>query len=180
MQLLVNPVKPSVAFKIETSHLICSANQNTGFCMKYMTVFHMKCSTGLKRVKEISWISCFVDNLRSTAKISQSKSCTNSHTNKAASSSWISDGFSSSSSPNCPVNTQKKGILNFSQTRNDDEAKSRPSTFTRHDFRDMSDPNKCKLFFSKLVLVIMEKQLEEATQEEIRCLPLKIFQLWCF
>ena len=34
--------QPSVAFHIETRHLICSANQITGF--------YMKCNTGLKGV----------------------------------------------------------------------------------------------------------------------------------
>ena len=34
--------QPNVAFHIETSHLICSANQITGF--------YMKCNTGLKGV----------------------------------------------------------------------------------------------------------------------------------
>ena len=36
----LNPFKPSVVFHIETSHLICTANQLTGF--------YMKSSTGLK------------------------------------------------------------------------------------------------------------------------------------
>ena len=36
----VNPFQPIVAFRIETSHPICRANQ--------MTDFHMKCSTELK------------------------------------------------------------------------------------------------------------------------------------
>ena len=111
----------------------------------------MKCSAGLKWVKEISRILRFVGNIiKSTVKISQSKSCTNSLTNKPALSSWTADGFSVSSSPDCPINTKKKGALNFSQTRNDDEVKSRPNTFTRHDFRDTSDPKKCKLSLSKL------------------------------
>ena len=116
-----------------------------------MTSFYMKCSAGLKWVKEISWILHFVGNIvKSTVKISQSKSCTNSLTNKPASSRWTADGFSVSSSPDCPINTKKKGALNFSQTRNDDEVKSRPNTFSRHDFRDTSDPKKCKLSLSKL------------------------------
>ena len=38
-----NQFKPSVAFYRETSHLICSANQTTGF--------YMKCNTVLERVK---------------------------------------------------------------------------------------------------------------------------------
>ena len=91
-------------------------------------------------------------------------------------SSWTADGFSVSSSPDCPINTKKKGALNFSQTRNDDEVKSRPNTFTRHDFSDTSDPKKCKLSLSKLF--IMENQLEEATQEETR-FPHKRFQTKC-
>ena len=37
----LNPFQPSVAFHIETSHLICKANEMNGFCMK--------CNTGLKR-----------------------------------------------------------------------------------------------------------------------------------
>ena len=32
-----NPVQPSIAFNIETSGLICSVNQMTGFYMKYKT-----------------------------------------------------------------------------------------------------------------------------------------------
>ena len=32
-----NPFQPIVAFHIETSHLICIANQMTGFYMKYNT-----------------------------------------------------------------------------------------------------------------------------------------------
>ena len=40
----VNHFQPSVAFHIDPSHLICVANQMTGF--------YMKCSTGLKWVKE--------------------------------------------------------------------------------------------------------------------------------
>ena len=142
-----------------------------------MASFYMKCSAGLKWVKEISWILRFVGNIiKSTVKISQSKSCTNSLTNKPVSSSWIADGFSISSSPDCPINTKKKGTLNFSQTKNDDEVKSRPNTFTRHDFSDTSDPKKCKLSLSKLF--IMENQLEEATQEETR-FPHKRFQTKC-
>ena len=31
---LINPFKPSVAFHIETSHLICTANQMIGFSAK--------------------------------------------------------------------------------------------------------------------------------------------------
>ena len=41
-----NPSQPSVAFHRETSHLICSANQMTGF--------YMECNIGLKRAKIIS------------------------------------------------------------------------------------------------------------------------------
>ena len=36
----LKPFQPSVAFYVETSHLICSANQVNGVCMK--------CNTGLK------------------------------------------------------------------------------------------------------------------------------------
>ena len=39
---LVAPYQSSVAFYIDTSHLICTANQMTGFCLK--------CNTGLKSV----------------------------------------------------------------------------------------------------------------------------------
>ena len=39
-----NPYHPSVAFHIETSHLICSVNQMTGFYMKFNF-------TGLKKFK---------------------------------------------------------------------------------------------------------------------------------
>ena len=49
-----NPFQPSVAFNIETSHLICSANQMTGF--------YMKCNIGMKWVKvnaAISWVTLF-------------------------------------------------------------------------------------------------------------------------
>ena len=31
----IKPFQPSVEFQIETSHLICSANQITGFYMKW-------------------------------------------------------------------------------------------------------------------------------------------------
>ena len=34
---LISPFRPSVAFHIETSHLFCSANQMTGFYMKFNT-----------------------------------------------------------------------------------------------------------------------------------------------
>ena len=34
---LINPFQPSVAFYIETSHLIFIANQIIGFCMKWNT-----------------------------------------------------------------------------------------------------------------------------------------------
>ena len=33
--LQINPFQPSVAFPIETRHLICTANKMTGFYMKY-------------------------------------------------------------------------------------------------------------------------------------------------
>ena len=39
----INLLHPSVVFHIETSHLICCADQMTGF--------YMKCKTGLKRFK---------------------------------------------------------------------------------------------------------------------------------
>ena len=39
----INPFQPSVAFHIETSHLICTASK--------MTSFYIKCNTGLKWVK---------------------------------------------------------------------------------------------------------------------------------
>ena len=42
---LFNPFQPSVAFHIETSHLICTANQMTGF--------YLECKTGLK------WVNSF-------------------------------------------------------------------------------------------------------------------------
>ena len=37
-----NPLQPSFAFHVETSHLICTTNQMTGY--------YMKCNTGLKWV----------------------------------------------------------------------------------------------------------------------------------
>ena len=40
-----NPFQPSVAFHIETNHLICLGNQMTGF--------YVKCNTGLKWVKQV-------------------------------------------------------------------------------------------------------------------------------
>ena len=43
-KLSFNPFQSSVAFHIETSHLICIANQMTGV--------YMECSTGLKRVNK--------------------------------------------------------------------------------------------------------------------------------
>ena len=42
-RIQINQFQPSVTFRIETSHLICTANQMTGF--------YMKCNTGLKWVK---------------------------------------------------------------------------------------------------------------------------------
>ena len=39
--------QPSVAFHIETSHLICTANQMTGF--------YMKCTTRLEWYKWVKW-----------------------------------------------------------------------------------------------------------------------------
>ena len=41
--MLPNPFRPSVAFNIETFHLICIAKQLTGF--------YRECNTGLKWVK---------------------------------------------------------------------------------------------------------------------------------
>ena len=43
VQNVLTHFSPSVAFHIETSHLICTANQMTGL--------YMKCNTGLKWVK---------------------------------------------------------------------------------------------------------------------------------
>ena len=43
---MVNPFQPSIAFHVETSHLICFANQITGF--------YMKCNNGLK------WVNLFI------------------------------------------------------------------------------------------------------------------------
>ena len=43
--LFVNPFQHSVGIYIETSHLICTADQITGF--------YMKCNTGLKWVSDI-------------------------------------------------------------------------------------------------------------------------------
>ena len=49
-------IQPNVAFHVENSHLICIANQMTGFYMKcianQMTGFYMKCNIGLKWVKK--------------------------------------------------------------------------------------------------------------------------------
>ena len=45
----LNPFQPSVTFNIETSHLICSANQ--------MTSFYMKCNIGLKWVQKVMAIN---------------------------------------------------------------------------------------------------------------------------
>ena len=42
-----NRIQPSVGFHMETSHLIFTANQITGF--------HMECNTGLKWVKVCIW-----------------------------------------------------------------------------------------------------------------------------
>ena len=49
---LFKPFQPSVAFHIETRHLICTANQMTGF--------YMKCNTGLEwnnliNINPINW-----------------------------------------------------------------------------------------------------------------------------
>ena len=43
IKVYINPIQSSFAFHIETSHLICSANQ--------MNDFYMECNTVLKRVK---------------------------------------------------------------------------------------------------------------------------------
>ena len=43
--IFFNQFEPNAAFHTETSHLICSANQMTGFCMKWNT-----------RVMELSFI----------------------------------------------------------------------------------------------------------------------------
>ena len=49
----MNQFYPIVVFHIETSHLICSANQ--------MTFFYMKCNTGMKWVKRKCWkYLCFI------------------------------------------------------------------------------------------------------------------------
>ena len=40
----INTFQPSVTLHLETTHLICIANQMTGF--------YMKCNTGLKRVNQ--------------------------------------------------------------------------------------------------------------------------------
>ena len=45
VDLHFNPFQPSVVFDIETSHLICSANQIAGF--------YIKCNTALKWVNRI-------------------------------------------------------------------------------------------------------------------------------
>ena len=45
---LFNQFQPSVALHIEIDHLICRVNQRTGF--------YMKCNTGLKWIKEISFL----------------------------------------------------------------------------------------------------------------------------
>ena len=42
IQEVLNPLQPSVAFHIETSHLICTTNQISGF--------YIKCNAGLKWV----------------------------------------------------------------------------------------------------------------------------------
>ena len=47
-----SPFQFSVTFHIEHSHLICSANQMTGF--------YMKCNAGLKRVKRKCFFSFVV------------------------------------------------------------------------------------------------------------------------
>ena len=44
----INPFQLTVAFHIQTSHLICSVNQ--------VTCFNMKCNTWLRQVKIFSWI----------------------------------------------------------------------------------------------------------------------------
>ena len=50
-----NPFQPSVAFHIETSHLICIANQMTGS--------YMECNTGLEWVS-VHFFEIIVDTLR--------------------------------------------------------------------------------------------------------------------
>ena len=48
----IETIQPSVAFHIEISHLICIANQITGF--------YMKCSTGLKWVEKYHTVTRFL------------------------------------------------------------------------------------------------------------------------
>ena len=43
LKIHIKPFKPSAAFQIEISHLICNTNQMYGF--------YMKCNTGMKQVK---------------------------------------------------------------------------------------------------------------------------------
>ena len=49
-----NQCQPNVSFHMETSHLMCFANQKTGF--------HMKCNTGPKRLRPI-FQHCTANNL---------------------------------------------------------------------------------------------------------------------
>ena len=56
-----NPLQSSVAFHIETSHLICIANQ--------MTVFYIKCSTRLKWFNYAFSLSFLYRKLRRNHKI---------------------------------------------------------------------------------------------------------------
>ena len=49
----IKPFKPIVAFHIESSHLICRANQE-------MTGFYMKSSTGLKWVERPFALGCLL------------------------------------------------------------------------------------------------------------------------
>ena len=71
MMLFFNLFQPSLAFQIEGSHLICIANQMTGF--------YMECKTGLKWVENqclfhrmiYSWVWYFIQFTRISSKFLQ-------------------------------------------------------------------------------------------------------------
>ena len=52
---ICNPFQSSVAFNMETSYLICTANQMTGF--------YMKCNTGMISVNKVAAIQHVAGNL---------------------------------------------------------------------------------------------------------------------
>ena len=62
-----NPFQPSIAFHIETSHLICTTNQMTG-C-------YMKCKAGLKCIKVALLESFLLTSAEVSRKLQNNSDC---------------------------------------------------------------------------------------------------------